>query len=193
MIKRKLMCTMIALLLSGFLASVYASGFYTQSLSIGGDDSENNDGGSSQTFKTQEIPSFSNNVTSEVPNTQNIQNYNEVNYYNPYYYSYPAQNYTYRIGVPYYTYGVPGYTVTQPAYSGNFSFDYSGHGFDFGFSSGRPLYTPNYRPPQPPLPPDNHHQPHKRPDFSNNPGPPNNNYGNDGVNNHNNHFQGGRH
>lgn len=191
MIKRKLMSSIIILVFSGFLTCTYAGGFYTQSLSIGGETEENSASGNIQTFKTEEFPVFSNNESQNNNFIQDAQNYNEVQYYNPYYYPYPVNVNTYRIGVPYYSYGIPGYTITQPVNTGNFSFDYTGHGLDFGFSSGRPLYTPNYRPPQPPPPPPlNNHQPTNKPNY---PNQPHNHHGNDGGNYNNNHFQSGRH
>ena len=132
--------------------------YYVQTLSIGGDEKVENPT-NIQTFKKEEIPTFNKEpVSGSVNNTVYVPVTTPVV---PYYY--PANTIIYHTGVPYYTFGTSSYRITQPAFYNNIgtrptsamSFNYHGHGFDYGFSSGNPIYMHHpvpYNPPPPPPP-----------------------------------------
>ncbi len=147
--------------------------FYTQSMNMGGGLIQPISQQSGQSFSYTQTPTItgSTSYTGAIitPSTPT----NTTTYYPVYTSTYPTNNYITTFSpLPYFNYN-PLYP-NRPIYNGisgsytttgaSFAYDYTGHGFDFGVSSGRPIYInrpynnihPAPQPPPPPPPP-----PHK--------------------------------
>ena len=156
--------------------NAYDNSFTQSSLNIGGDNiystsptSSNNDNDESPAIK--EVRSYTGSVTSTYATQPSIVINNNYPAPYPYYY---GGNYvtTYRIG-PYYPYTYYPHNTTNIGFSagvrtnggGNFAYNYSGHGYNYGVTSSSPIYTPNaiyaHRPPM--IPPHNNINPPPKP------------------------------
>ena len=173
---------LMSVIIMSAIAGTASADYYTQTLNMGGDTIQ-----PTQTIVTPTYQTYSTSPTERKTYTGSIiQTSNPepttvyVPVYQPYYNNYIT---TYSVVPyyrrPYYNSGgiMPYYTPQRPyGYSGisagynyntgintgSFAYNYQGHGFDYGFSSGRPLYVnrPGMQSPPPPSggmkPPPNH-------------------------------------
>ncbi len=162
--------------LSVLTGTAYAE-YYTQTLNMGGDPIQ-----PTQTIVTPSYQSYTPSSTERktytgsiiqqsvpepskvyvpvyqpYPYNNYITTYSVVPYYRgPYYPPNPLPPYSPSNRTPYYNPGISvGLNTGINTGTGSFAYNYQGHGFDYGFSSGRPLYV-NRPGMQPPPPPPNH-------------------------------------
>ena len=164
--KKRLIGVLVCFMLLFTQMTAYSANDYnTKSLKVG-DEQNDEDATSVQTFKKEEIPSNNKTMNGSVNSTYTPVNTVYVPYYNNYpttYYAYPTTTYIYRTGVPYYTYGTPSYRISQPAYinglgygtGASMTYNYQGHNFNYNIGAGTGMYasrTIPYNPPPPPPP-----------------------------------------